>query len=53
MAALRKTEKLLLAHLWVVWAEQAGVRACRPYVCTLPPFRTGYIDPSAMTEPRM
>ena len=51
MAALRKTEKLLLAHLWVVWAEQAGVPVCRPYVCVMPRFRAGYIDPSTMIKP--
>jgi hypothetical protein len=50
MAALRKTEKLLLAHLWVTWAERAGVPQCRPYACAGREQRTGYIEPYAMIE---
>jgi hypothetical protein len=47
--ALRKTEKLFLAHLWLVWREAEGLSISSPYshdVCG----HEGWIDPWQMTS---
>jgi hypothetical protein len=47
LAALRKTEKLFLAHLWVVWAGAVNRPAVRPYAFGVL-GRTRYVDPQDM-----
>ena len=48
-AALRKTEKLFLAHLWSVWASELGMVGRRTYAFE----RLGHpwLDPWTMAEP--
>jgi hypothetical protein len=48
-AALRKTEKLFLAHLWVVWRRAEGVSVETPYAHAVL-GRTDYIPPEAMVD---
>jgi hypothetical protein len=47
LAALRKTEKLFLAHLWLVWREAVGLSVVQPYTA-----RSGgeIIDPWSMVD---
>ncbi|MGH7505101.1 MAG: transposase [Longimicrobiales bacterium] len=49
-AALRKTEKLFLAHLWVVWRRAEGLPDTTPYALAVL-GRCDYIPPEAMVEP--
>jgi hypothetical protein len=48
-AALRKTEKLFLAHLWLVWRQAEGASVETPYAQAVL-GRTDYIPPEAMVE---
>jgi hypothetical protein len=49
LAALRKVEKLFLAHLWLVWRSALGMPLTTPYQdCTH--RRTDWIDPWEMAE---
>jgi hypothetical protein len=48
-AALRKTEKLFLAHLWVVWRRAEGASVETPYAHAVL-GRTDYIPPEAMVD---
>lgn len=48
-AALRKTEKLFLAHLWVVWRRAVGASVETPYAQAVL-GREDYIPPEAMVE---
>jgi hypothetical protein len=48
-AALRKTEKLFLAHLWVIWRRAAGLAVETPYAQAIL-GRDEYIPPEAMLE---
>lgn len=48
-AALRKTEKLFLAHLWVVWRRVAGLPIEAPYAQAVL-NRPDYIPPEAMVQ---
>jgi hypothetical protein len=49
MAALRKTEKLFLAHLWSEWRRELGMGAIRPY--SQSHLHQSYIAPAEMIEP--
>lgn len=49
-AALRKMEKLFLAHLWAVWREGAGLPATTPYAHAVLRHED-YLPPEAMMEP--
>jgi hypothetical protein len=49
-AALRKMEKLFLAHLWVVWREGLGLPATTPYAHAILRHEE-YLPPEAMVEP--
>jgi hypothetical protein len=48
LTALRKTEKLFLAHLWLVWRSAVGLPVTEPYAA-----RNGsqVIDPWSMVDP--
>lgn len=48
-AALRKTEKLFLAHLWTVWREATGQSTATPYAHAVL-RHTDYIRPEEMVE---
>jgi hypothetical protein len=48
-AALRKTEKLFLAQLWVVWREAMGMPSTTPYAHAILK-RDDYLPPQAMVE---
>jgi hypothetical protein len=48
-AALRKTEKLFLAQLWVVWREALGLPSTTPYAHAIL-GREDYLPPQAMVE---
>lgn len=50
LTALRKTEKLFLAQLWIVWREALGLSLTRPYAHAREE-RDGWIDPWQMVEP--
>jgi hypothetical protein len=49
-AALRKMEKLFLAHLWAVWREGVGLPATTPYAHAVLRHED-YLPPEAMIEP--
>lgn len=49
-AALRKTEKLFLAHLWAAWAELVGMDPVRSYASDR--LRHPWHDPWSMVEPK-
>ena len=44
MASLRKTEKLLLAHLWTAWAHELGITTTQSYA-------SSYLQPSRYIAP--
>jgi len=47
LAALRKMEKLFLAHLWLVWREALGLPTTEPYAQQVLEL-SGYVDPWGM-----
>ncbi len=49
-AALRKMEKLFLAHLWSVWREGVGLTITSPYAHAVL-HHADFVPPEAMTEP--
>lgn len=49
LTALRKTEKLFLSHLWLVWREALGLSLTQPYAHTQQ-NHAGTIDPWQMAE---
>jgi len=49
-SALRKMEKLFLAHLWLVWREAVGLPTTTPYAQAILE-REDYIEPGRMIDP--
>lgn len=49
-ASLRKTEKLFLAHLWVVWRDALSLPTTTPYAHAVL-HHEDYLPPEAMIEP--
>jgi hypothetical protein len=46
LTCLRKTEKLFLSHLWLVWREAVGLPITLPYIMR---EEQGFIAPEEMT----
>jgi len=46
--AIRKMEKLLLSHLWLIWREGEGLPVSEPYAIAHMPTHTHYIEPYAI-----
>ena len=49
LTALRKTEKLFLSHLWLIWREAVGLPTTEPYA-QAQQDHTGWIDPWEMVS---